>query len=207
MKNFFLILLLSVSVIFVNAQIIESRAAYNKIDQPALRAEYKLPPETVEKTLKDKLERMGLNVKSAKGYIVVYNSVISSINNDQMDYAFKAERKSRREKDITTLTMIMNKNNENVVSANASEAKSFLANLETAATEVNADNLIMEQNDAVAKAEKKLKNLQEDKKSIEKKIRNLQDDLRKNEKDTEDQQKEIVRQKNILDALNGEKGK
>ncbi len=207
MKNIFLVIILSVSVTFANAQIFESRAEYNKLDQPALKAEYKYPPETVEKTLKDKLERMGLSVKSSKGYIVVYNSVISSITNDQLDYAFKAERKSRREKEITTLTMIMNKNNENVVSKNTSDAKSFLTDLGTAAAGVNADNMIMEQYDAVAKAEKKLKNMQEDKENIEKKIRNLEDDLRKNEKDTEDQQKEIVRQKEILEARKAEKGK
>lgn len=207
MKNIFLFILFSVSISSANAQIFESRAEYNKTDQPALKAEYKYPPETVEKTLKDKLERMGLNVKNTKGFMVVYNSVISSIKNEQLDYAFKAERKSRREKDITTLIMIINKNNENVVSANTAAGKSFLTDLGTAAAGVNADNMIMEQYDAVVKAEKKLKNLQEDKENIEKKIRNLQDDLRKNEKDTEDQKKEVVRQKEILEARKAEKGK
>ncbi len=207
MKNIYLLLLFSFSLCIANAQIVESRAEYNKVDQSALKAEYKYPPETVEKSLTDKLERMGLKVKKSGGYMVVYNSVINSINDDALDYAFKAERKSRREKDISTLIMIINRNNENVVSANISDARSFLTDLGAAAAGVNADNMIMEQYDAVAKAEKKLKNLEEDKENLEKKIRNLQDDLRKNEKDTEDQQKEIVRQKEILEARKAEKVK
>ncbi len=51
--------------------------------------------------------------------------------------------------------------------------------------DVEASNLelqIKDQEDVVAKAEKKLKNLKDDQESMEKKIKDLQDDLKKNTK-------------------------
>jgi hypothetical protein len=47
--------------------------------------------------------------------------------------------------------------------------------------------------------------LQEDQQSLEKKIRNLQDDLSKNSKDQQDQQNEVKRQQEILDAIKAKK--
>jgi peptidoglycan hydrolase CwlO-like protein len=70
--------------------------------------------------------------------------------------------------------------------------------------QVEAFNLelqIKDQEEMVAKAEKKLKNLQGDQESIEKKIKKLQDDLKGNAKDQQDQQKEIEKQRQTLDAV------
>ena len=60
---------------------------------------------------------------------------------------------------------------------------------------------IKSQEDVVAKAEKKLKRLQDDKKDMEDKIRKLQDDIRTNERDQENTQKDIINQKLNLENL------
>ena len=178
------------SVQFCFAQVYEGKTDYNKLSQPAIIAEYKYPEATVEKTLTDKLERMGYKVKSSKGFIVISNAVISSISSKPMDYAFKIERKSKKEKDITIVSLVMNENNINAVVDNGANCKSFLTDLSPAIDLVNTDNMVNEQYDAVVKSQKKLKNLQDDQMSMEKKIRNLEDDLKKNAKEQEDQQKE-----------------
>ena len=123
-----------------------------------------------------------------------------------MEYAFKIERKSKKEKDITIVSLVMNENNVNATVDNSSSGKDFLKDLSPAIDAVNTDNMVNEQYDAVVKSQKKLKNLQDDQMSMEKKIRNLQDDLKANAKEQEDKQIEIKKQQEVLDAFKAKKG-
>jgi hypothetical protein len=183
------------------AQAYDGSVDYLKKSQAAVIAEYKYPQETVEKTLKDKLERLGLKVKSSKGFLVAYNAVISSVSSNQMEYAFQVDRKSKREKETTVISMVMNVNDVNATADNASKAKDFLNELAPAIDALNVDNMVAEQTTVLEKAEKKNKNLQDDIASLEKKIRNYQDDLAKTKKQQEDQLKEVQRQQEILDTI------
>lgn len=186
-------------------QVYDGLVEYNKKDQPAVMSDYKFPEETVEKALKEKLEKLGLKVKSSKGFLVVSNSIISSIAPIPMDYAFKVDRKSKKEKDITTVSLVMAVGDVNNTAANSSNAKTFLSDLAPAVDATNTDNMVNDQYAALTKAQKKYKNLQDDQTSLEKKIRNLQDDLAANAKDQQDQLKEVQRQQDILNTWKAKK--
>jgi hypothetical protein len=183
------------------AQAYDGSVDYLKKSQAAVIAEYKYPQETVEKTLRDKLERLGLKVKSSKGFLVAYNAVISSVSSNQMEYAFQVDRKSKREKETTVISMVMNVNDVNATADNASKAKDFLNELAPSIDALNIDNMVADQTTVLEKAQKKNKNLQEDMESLEKKIRNYQDDLAKTKRQQEDQVKEVQRQQEILDTI------
>lgn len=206
MKNFTLLLLFILSVQLSFAQVYEGKIEYNKTSQAAVIAEYNYPEATVEKTLRDKLERMGYKVKSSKGYLIISNAEISSISSKSMEYAFKIERKSKKEKDATIVTLVINDNNVNATADNSSRAKKFLTDLSPDIDVVNTDNIVNEQYDALVKSQKKLKNLKDDQMNIEKKIRNLEDDLKQNAKEQEDQEKKITKQQEVLDAFKTKKG-
>ena len=186
-------------------QVYESKIDYNKTSQAAVVAEYKYSDEIVEKTLRDKLERMGYKIKNSKGFLVISNAVIGSVSSKSLEYAFKVERKSKKEKDITLLSAIVNENDVNATADNSAKLKSFLTDLIPSIEAVNLDFVVNEQYNAVVKSQKKLKNLQDDQNSMERKIRNLQDDLKKNAKEQEDLQKEITRQQEVLDAYKAKK--
>lgn len=186
-------------------QVYDGMVEYNKKDQPAVMSDYKFPEETVEKALKEKLEKLGLKVKSSKGFLVAGNSIISSIAPGPMDYAFKVDRKSKKEKDITTVSMVMTSGDVSNTAANSSNAKTFLSDLTPAVDAVNTNNMVNDQYTALTKAQKKYKGLQDDQTSLEKKIRNLQDDLTANAKDQADQLKEVQRQQEILDTWKAKK--
>ncbi len=194
------------SVQFCFAQTYEGKIDYNKNSQAAIITEYNYPEATVEKTLTDKLERMGYKVKSSKGFLIISNAVINSISSKPMEYAFKIERKSKKEKDITIVSLVMNENNINTTADNSSKGKNFLTELSPAIDALNTDNMVNDQFEIVIKSQKKLKNLQDDQMNMEKKIRNLEDDLKKNAKEQEDQQKEITKQQEVLDAYKAKKG-
>jgi peptidoglycan hydrolase CwlO-like protein len=81
------------------------------------------------------------------------------------------------------------------------QAKEFLNNLEPEVVAADLELQIKDQEDMVAKAEKKFRNLQSDKKDMEDKIKKLQDDIQKNIKDQDDTQKDIENQRQILENL------
>jgi hypothetical protein len=201
MKKITLVVVCFIMAQFAISQAYDGSVDYLKKSQAAVIVEYKYPQETVEKTLRDKLERLGLKVKSTKGFLVAYNAVINSVSSNQMEYAFQVDRKSKREKETTVVSMVMNVGDVNATADNASKAKDFLNELAPAIDALNVDNMVNDQTSAVEKAQKKNKNLQEDIESLEKKIRNYQDDLAKTKKQQEDQVKEVARQQEILETI------
>jgi DNA repair exonuclease SbcCD ATPase subunit len=206
MKKFFMLLMLAAISKFSTAQAYEGQAQYNKKNQSAVLVEYKYPIETIENTLKDRLERQGLKIKKSKGFMVVYNAVISSISNTPMEYAFMVDKKSKREKETTVITMVINAPGEiNTTVENAEKAKTFLNDLAPAIDGLNTNNMLEEQEKVLAKAQKKLKNLEDDQSNYEKKIKNLEQDLRDNAKEQTSQREEVKRQQDILDAIKAKK--
>jgi hypothetical protein len=201
MKKIILVVVCFIIAQFSMAQAYDGSVDYLKKSQAAVIAEYKYPQETVEKTLRDKLERLGLKVKSSKGFLIAYNAVISSVSSNQMEYAFQVDRKSKREKETTVISMVMNVNDVNATADNASKAKDFLNELAPAIDALNIDNMVTDQTTVLEKVQKKNKNLQEDIEGLEKKIRNYQDDLAKTKRQQEDQVKEVQRQQEILDTI------
>ena len=115
------------------------------------------------------------------------------------------KEKSRKEKDITLLSAVINENEENATADNSEKLKSFLSELIPFIEATNVDFMVNEQFATVVKSQKKLKNLQNDQNSMERKVRNLQDDLKKNAKDQDGIQKEITKQQEVLDALKAKK--
>ncbi len=204
MKNF-LILLFCIGLQNSYGQVYESKVDYNKIQQDAIVSEYNYSEQIVEKTLKDKLERMGYKVKSNRGFLVILNAVVNDISSKPMEYVFKVDRKSRKERDITLLSVIVNENGANATVDNSTGLKSFLSNLIPSIEAVNLDFKVNEQYNTVVKSQKKLKNLQDDQTSMERRVRNLQDELKKNAKEQEDTQKEILKQQEILDGFKSKK--
>ena len=205
MKKIILSVIVTAISYLTFGQVYDGTVSYNKKEQPAVISDYKFPQETVEKALRDKLQSLGLKVKSSRGFLIASSSVISNIAAIPMDYAFKIDRKSKKEKDITTVFMVMTVGDVNNTPDNSSNAKTFLSDLAPAVDATNIDKMVSDQSDAVTKAQKKYKNLQDDQTSLEKKIRNLQDDLASNAKDQANQLLEVQRQQDVLNTWKAKK--
>jgi len=204
MKRFFIGLFMAASLT-ASAQVYEGKVSYQKTEQPALVMEYNYPPDLVESAIKQKMEKIGLKAKSSKGFLVYSGATISEISGSPMDYAFKVERKSRRDKNSSIVYMVMN--GANALSAESgstnSNGKYFLGNLSPDIESSSLEVDIKAQEDNLAKAEKKYKTMQDDKADMEKKLRKLQEDLKTNERDQANQEKELEKQRGVLEALRG----
>ena len=213
MKRFIYTLLWAVLVpAVIKAQAYEGTVEYDKKKQPVFIIEYPFAPEAVENAIIAKMEQLGYKAKEEKGifnndkgFRKYKNAYISEIHENSHDYIIKVERKSRKDSDRSLIYLLMMKDNNNAMSSldatGITRAKEFLNNLLPQVESSQLELDIRAQEEAVAKAEKKLKNLQDDKKSMEAKIRKLEDDIKTNEKDQEATSKDIERQRSTLEAL------
>jgi len=198
--NFILVLAL-----IARSQSYEGTVGYQKKDEKAIIIEFPYPASVVEDAIVDKMEKLGLKKKESKGFLVYKNAILTDISSEPADYMIKVERKSRKDRDESIVYLLVSRNDENIIARSDalinSNAKTFLDRLSPDVDAFNLEVQIKDQEGALSKAEKKLKGLRDDQESMEKKIRKLQDDLKDNAKDQQNQQKEIEKQKQVLDSM------
>ena len=199
------------------AQTHETSIEYDKKKQKALVAEFAYSIQAVENAIIQRLEKLGYKGREEKGmfnkdrgFRVYKNAQVNEITPHSMDYVILVETKSKKEKDVACLyLLIKNKEGQNVIEAGNPEvvdnAKSFMDKLSPHVEAANLELTIIAQAEIITKAEKKLKYLQEDKTEMEKKIQKLQEDIKQNEKDQEDTQNDIEKQKLNLENLKGKR--
>ena len=185
-------------------------AEYDKKKQPAIVIDYAFSTDAVEAALVQKMERMGYKGKEEKGifnkdkgFRVYKAAIISDISSNSMDYFIDVERKSRKEKDESSLYLIINKNGQNIMEGSAdpdavAKAKEFLNNMIPDIEAANLELQIKAQEEVITKSEKKLKGLRDDQDDLEKKLKN-------NQRDQENTMKEIENQKAALETLRGKR--
>ena len=216
-KIFFSLVFLSASFL-LKAQAFEDKIEYNKEKQACIAIEYNYPPQAVENAVIARMNKLGYKGKEEKGvfnkdkgFRVYKEAMVADISPSRYDYIINIDRKSKKESDAAILYLIILKDNGNALSRlnteELSSAKSFLANLVPDIEEADLELKITAQEDAVVKAEKKLKSLQSDKDDMEKRIKKLQEDIKTNEKDQEGQTAEIENQRKALDSLKGKRKK
>lgn len=197
---------------FISAQAYEGTIEFKKKKNSAFVIEYPFPPEAVENAMDQKMEKLGNKGKDEKGLFngdkgfTTYKHVFLTEASDvTMDYIIKVERKSKKEDDKSIVYMIMMKDDVNQVSlldADAgSKAKSFLNNFNADIEVAYLELRIKDQEDVVAKAEKKCRQLLDDQVDMEAKIKKLRAGIDENAKSQEITAKNIEDAKLALEAL------
>ncbi|MBI3137067.1 MAG: hypothetical protein HYZ15_00620 [Sphingobacteriales bacterium] len=205
MKQLFLSLVVLLGFqVLLSAQAYEGTTEYDKKKQPAFLIDYPYPPEAVENAIIKRMGKLGYKSKEEKGlfnkdkgFRNFRNAFIADISADAMDYIMKVESKGRKS-EASVIYLIIQKDGNNMKStfdaAQVEKIKSFLNGLQPDVVAENLELDIIAQEEAVSKAEKKLRGLKDDQSDLEKKLKNNQEDQRNTEK-------EIEAKKNALDAL------
>lgn len=189
----------------VSAQAYEGTVEFDKKKQEAFMIDYPYPPEAVENAITKKMEKLGYKPKEEKGifnkdkgFRIYKDAFVTEINEERMDYIIKVESRGRKNQGESVLYMILQKDGSNAKTAfdayQVEKVKTFLNGLQP---DVMAENLeldIKAQEEAVGKAEKKLRGLKDDQDDLEKKLKNNKDAQR-------DTEKEIEAKKQALDEL------
>ena len=196
-------------VVMASAQAYEGTIQYDKKKQRAVVSDYSYPAPAVENAIIKKMEKLGYKPKEEKGilnrdkgFLVFKNAFVTDISSDKMDYMVKVERKSRKEEDAAVLYIIMQKDGVNALDVfdayGVDRAKSFLNNMMPDIEAANLELQIKAQEEVIAKAEKKLRDLKDDQTSLERK-------LQENKADQDNTQKDIENQKQALGTLIGKR--
>ncbi|MBK6828443.1 MAG: hypothetical protein IPG86_17025 [Chitinophagaceae bacterium] len=204
------LILLGLLMTFISiGQSYEATIQYDKKKQQAIAIDFVYQPQAVENAIVQKLAKMGYKPKEEKGilnrdkgFLVFKNIFITDILSDRMDYLIKVERKSRKETDEAIMYLVMLKDDKNALgmmdAADAGRAKSFLNNLLPEVEAADLELQIIAHQGVVAKAEKKLRHLNEEQTSLERKIAD-------NKTNQDNTQKDIESQKQALGVLEGKR--
>ncbi|MBL0356150.1 MAG: hypothetical protein IPP72_04355 [Chitinophagaceae bacterium] len=210
MKKLFLLatILFSAACSFAQARL--ATADYNKTMQPAVEIEIPFTEKTVMKTIVDNIEKRGYRGKENKGYMVFKGVMMSELGSGTYDLYFKTDRKSRKEKDITILTMMVSSGFEKFIgdttdSRVIENAKTFLNNQTAAVIAYDLELQVKEQEEITAKSDKKYNNLVEDGQDLLKKKEKLEKEIVENTQKQAEQKAEAEKQRQILETLKGKR--
>ena len=210
MKKFILLLIIGgINHLSAKSQVqaTEGKIEFQKGDKAAAVIELPYPAGLIEDAIKDYFSKKGIKQEKNKGFQVFQGAKLSEYDTELTDLYFKVDRKSRREKDASVVYLIVGRPSETLGSRTADdryridEGKKLLEDL---VSHIEAHHLevgIGDQEGAIKKAEKKLKNLEDDQKDLEDRIRKLQDKLEEVKKDQIKQSDEINKQRSIRDAM------
>lgn len=188
------------------AQSETATVSYLKIDRLVVVNEIPFPEKTIMNAIDKNLQLKGYKAKEAKGFTVYKSVKMPEIGNGEYDLYFMAERKSRRNKDNSTLNLMIAKGNDvfwesSKDAALITGAMKYLDSILPIIIAFDLELQITDQEDAVKKAEKKHENLIDDGNNLEKKRKSIEKDIEDNKKDQEKQKDEIEKQKQILETL------
>jgi hypothetical protein len=213
MKRIFLILIAVVMITVAKAQpqAFESTTDFQKTTQPAAVIELPYSESIVDKAVADYMNRKGMKGNDTKGFKVFRNYKLRDGQDYMSDLYFKIERKSRKEKDLTVVSLVVGKASEDIkarVSADNSTldgARDLLNDMVSSIDAYNLEIQIKDQEEAVKKNQRRYDGLLDDQKDYEKKIKNLQEKLEENRKDQQKQQDEVKKQQSLLETLKGKR--
>ncbi len=185
-KVLYLLIMVVACKVNLPAQAFEGKIEYQKTMQPVAIVEWPYSEGIVEDAIKDYLTKRGSKETNSNGFHIFKAAKLDSNDTDPSDLYFKIERKSRKEKDITVVSLLATKANEAILvppvegSTRIDAEKSFLNNIAPFIEAHNLEIAINDQEDAVKKARKKYDNLLDEKNDLDKRIRKIQGELDQN---------------------------
>ena len=182
---------------------------YQKTVQPAVEISYPYPEKTVSKAFENKLEKMGYKGKESKGYMVYKGVRMAELGPDSYDLYIKTERKSKKEKDESVVTMMISSGNNIFVRDNTApvfaHAQTFLDSQMVMVEAYDLEVKVAEQEEVIKKTNKKMKNLTDEAEDLQKKKRKIEEDIEANLKAQENQKAEVATQGELLNTLMGKR--
>ena len=210
MKRIFLFVLLGYFHSSVIAQSRGTEIEYQKVSRAAIINELPFPSRTVENAIEDAFIKKGYKGTSAKGFTLYKGVKMHEFGPDTYDIYIMVERKSRKENDVSNVTMMISKGFDAFVSKSSDEqvfrnAHTYLDSLRNSIAAYDLELQIAGQEDEIRKMEKKNIQLQDEEKELEKKKRKIEDQLAENKKDQQNQVSELEKQNQVLEVLKGKR--
>jgi hypothetical protein len=206
-------IIVSIAVLLFSAPIYAQSEAGNVTVQnatlPAVVLELNYAPDLVSDALNDYLSRKGRSKREdIKGFTTYRNTQAVQGDSVNADLYFKIERKSRKEKQVTVVSLLLNKPAPDAVASNSNlhyltmeQAKAYLNGLVATVDAYDLDLKIKDQNKSVVAAETKLKHLADEGGDLENKKVSIEKKIDENKAQQQSQVNEVTEQKHRLEML------
>jgi hypothetical protein len=206
MKKISLLIFAIAALFAANAQSRTETVEYQKVSRQAIVNDFPFYEKTTRNGIEDKFQKMGYKGKEVKGYNVYRGVRLAELGPDSYDLYFMVDKKSRKDKDNSIVTMLISKGLETFVADSTdatlmANSKKYVEDLKQAILAYDLELQIAEQDNAVKSSEKDQKKLintgmelQDDKTKLERKIE-------ENIKAQADQKIEVEKQRQILETL------
>ncbi|HOW31518.1 MAG TPA: hypothetical protein PLP88_08125 [Bacteroidales bacterium] len=210
MKKLFTLLAVIGLANVLKAQVADGTAVFNRVEQPAVIAEFNYSPAVVEAVLMDDMKSRGFGKGSVtKGYHKFEGIMFPYLSSDKIDFYFKVSEKNK-EKGKSMVSALVSKGGEMFVSSAYDPAimdstKAYLMGFTEAFDQKKLDFDIEDQRQVLAKAEKKYENLVGDGESMVTKLKNLESDIEKNKQEQAKQKDLLDKEKQLLETLKSQK--
>lgn len=173
------------------AQSYTGTADYKKMSRQAIFNEVPFGEKVTEAAIQDSLEKLGYKPKESKGFMVYRGVKLSSLSNEPLDIYFSVERKSRKEKEISVITMLMAKGEDNFITQGVDpgiieNGKSFLNGFTNYIDSYNLEQQITEMEETRITNEKKMSSLTNDAEDLQKKKKKIEKEIEDNIKEQAD---------------------
>lgn len=206
MKQLFLSVVVTIIALSAIGQARTATAEYNKTVQPAIEIEIPFEEKTVMKSMVEKMEKKGYRGKENKDYMVFKGVTMSELGNGTYDIYFKAERKSRKEKEISILVMLISIGYEKFLGETDdatlfNNARDFLNKHTESAVAYDLELQVKEQTETTEKAAKKYNNAVEDGEDLVKKKEKIEKEIEENKQKQAELKTESEKQVQILETL------
>jgi len=207
MKKVFTIIALLGFAVLVKAQVNEGTAVLNKMERPAIIGEFNFPSAVTESVLLEDMKYRGFGKgDESKGFHKYAGILFPYISTEKIDFYFKVNDKSNKEKNVSIVSVIVSKGYDNFVSGATDPAimdstKAYLSGLMFKFEQKKLEFDIEEQRDVVAKAEKKYQNLVGDGESLITRLKSIEESIAKNQQEQDAQKALLEKEKQLLDTL------
>lgn len=188
------------------AQSYTGTADYKKMSRQAIFSEVPFGEKVTEAAIRDSLEKLGYKPKESKGFMVYRGVKLSSLSNEPLDIYISVERKSRKEKEISVITMLLARGEDNFVTQGVDpgiieNGKSFLNGFTNYIDSYNLEQQIAEMEEIRITNEKKTASLTSDAEDLQKKKKKIEKEIEDNIKEQADHKEASEKILQSLEAL------
>lgn len=190
------------------AQAHRTTVSYEKTSREAVEVDIPYPEKTVVKAINDKLEKNGYKGKDTKGFLTFKGVRLPDLGPDAYDLYFKTDRKSRKEKDVTTVILLISTGYEKFLDAGSAvmtKASQYLDSQLVMVADFDLEEQVAEQESVYKKSNDKMAGLTEEAEALQAKRKKLEKEIEENLKLQEEHKKQVDKQGNILSTLKGKR--
>lgn len=192
------------------SQITEGQVTMNKINRPSIVGEFNFSQEIVESVILEDLKYNGFpKASDSKGFKFFAGIVFEKISSEKIDLYIKVDG-IKKEKDKSTVTMVITKGPESFVSSSGDPetfktASAYLLELKPKFEARQLEINITVQEAVIKKAEKTYNSLIGTGESLQSKKADIEASIAKNKKEQEDQSALLEKERKLLETLKSQR--